>query len=66
LSKQIPKFTIPADEISKVELHGNELSFLILKERLIGRGEFERMVKGDSQLLNQRASRMVTGEGAGY
>lgn len=40
LSKQMPKFTIPATEISRVELNGNELSFLIHKTRLIGRDEF--------------------------
>jgi len=37
-----------------------------LKERLIARDDFDKMVKGDNKLLNQRASRIVTAEGAGY
>jgi hypothetical protein len=66
LSGQIPKFTIPANEISKVELNNNELSFLILKERLIPKEDFAKMVKGDNQVLDQRASRTILPEAMGY
>lgn len=57
LSGQMPKFTIPANEISKVELNGNELSFLIQKSRLITRDDFKKMVKEEGETLKNRVSK---------
>lgn len=65
LSGQIPKFTIPANEISKVELEDNELSFLIQKCRLITRDDFKTMMKEDEVLTN-RASQQFPFEHNGY
>lgn len=66
LSGQIPKFTIAANEISKVELKGNELSLLVHKSKLIARDDFQKLVKGNDDVLKNKASKKYDLDHNGY
>jgi hypothetical protein len=44
LSGQMPKFTIPANDVDQMELKGNMLSLLFRKAKLISKEDFTRLV----------------------